>query len=277
MIYHVHSDKISFIEYSIKRRVLSILFLSQLLTFVETRYWSTELKMIELIWILKKIRHLIEFSKQFTIIYTNHETALNIVKQISLTTFSTDKFNFRLIRTFDYVQRFNCVIRHTSEKLHIVLDALSRLFTCNFKSAIKISINMIESEFDLFHANVHFIVSLVQIDKTFRKRIIYEYTLNSDWQKISSILNDVEQNQIKILFIRENDLIYRKEIYNTSFVSRKMCISASMIKKILSITHDNEHFEFDRTYEKLISAWYIRNLIKHLKAYVKHCFQCKIN
>ena len=275
MIYHVHSDKMSFIEYSAKRSVQSILFLSRLFTSVETRYWSIELELIELIWIFKKIRHLVEFSKQSTIIYTDHETALSIVKQTSLTTFSTDKFNLRLVRASDYVQRFNLVIRHKSEKLHIVFDALSRHFTC--KSAIKIFTNMIESEFDLLHASVHFIASLVQIDKAFRKRIIDEYALNSDWQKISSILNDVEQNQTKILFIRENDLIYRKKIYDTSFVSRRMCISASMIKKILSMTHNNEHFEFDRTYEKIISAWYIRNLIKHLKAYVKHCSQCKIN
>ena len=43
------------------------------------------------------------------------------------------------------------------------------------------------------------------------------------------------------------------------------------------MTHDNDHTEFDRTYEKMTSSWYIRNLIKHLNNYIKHCSICAIN
>ena len=56
-----------------------------------------------------------------------------------------------------------------------------------------------------------------------------------------------------------------------------MCISIYVIKNILNITHDNNHQDFDRTYKKIISSWYVRNFTKHFKIYIKHCSQCKVN
>ena len=276
MMYHVRENKLSFTEYSVKRCVQSILFFNRFLTSIEIRYWSTKLKIVGLVWMLRKIRHLVEFSKQFAIIYTDHEASFEIAKQTSLTTFSTDKLNLRLIRISNYIHRFELNIRHKSEKLHIVFDALSRLFTCNVKTSNVFDAD--ENELDALNVSVFFIVSLVEIDKAFKDRIIEEYIKNSDWQKIIKIFDDVEKNNIKILFLRKHDLIFRKKIDdNTSFTLRRMCISESIIKDILSMTHDNDHTEFDRTYEKMTSSWYIRNLIKHLKNYFKHCSIYTIN
>ena len=271
IVYHVQNTELSTTvysttKYSSKRNVQSILFFSRLLTSAETRYWSIELEIAELVWVLRKIRHLIESSKHATIVYTNHETTLSIAKQITLFIFSTDKLNLRLVRVSNYIQRFNLIIKHKSEKLHIVLDALSRLFS-------SAKFDQIDDELDVL-----FIASLVKIDVEFKNRIIEEYIKNSNWQKIIKILNNAKKNQIKILFLRENDIIFKKQMNdNISFVLRQMCIFANAIKNILSMTHDNEHLEFDRTYEKLISVWYIRNFAKHLKSYLKHCSACKIN
>ena len=80
MMYHVRDDKLSSTEYSAKRCVQWILFFSRLLTSIEIRYWLTKLKIIELVWMLKKIRHFVESSKQFAIIYTDHETFFEIAK-----------------------------------------------------------------------------------------------------------------------------------------------------------------------------------------------------
>ena len=271
IVYHVQNTELSTTEYSIteyssKRNVQSILFLSRLLTSAETQYWLIELEVAELVWVLRKIRHLIKSSKHATIVYTNHGITLSIAKQTTLFIFSTDKLNLRLVRVSNYIQRFNLIIKHKSEKLHIVLDALSRL-------SLSAKSDQLDDEL-----NVLFIASLVEIDVEFKDRIIEEYIKNSDWQKIIKILNNAKKNQTKLLFLRKNDIIFRKQMNdNTSFVLKRMCIFANAIKNILSMTHDNEHLKFDRTYEKLISVWYIRNFAKHLKSYLKHCLFCKIN
>ena len=48
-----------------------ILFLSCRLTDAETRYCPTELKIAGIVWVVKKVRHLIEAAKCTTIIYTD--------------------------------------------------------------------------------------------------------------------------------------------------------------------------------------------------------------
>ena len=209
---------------------------------------------------LKKIRYFIEFFNFATILYTNHDAALNIAKQIILSTSFTDKFDLRLIRISNYIQRFNLNICHKSEKLHIILDALSRLFTISFTSnskfntTISISANTEYDEFDTLHANVHFIAFLIEIDSAFKKRIIDEYVKNFDWQKIIKVLNIVEKDQIKISFLRKNDLIFRKKINdNTFFVLRRMCILSTVIKEIFALTHNNDHVDFNRIYERIVS------------------------
>ena len=64
IIYHVRNKQLNVLsEYSFKKDVQSILFFSRLLTSIETRYWSIELKIVDFVWILKKIRHLMKFSR----------------------------------------------------------------------------------------------------------------------------------------------------------------------------------------------------------------------
>ena len=98
---------------------------------VETRYWSTKLKLIDIVWILRKIHHIIETSQFFIVIYIDYDAALNIAKQTSLLIIFIDKFNFRLIKASNYLQRFNLDIRHKSKKQHIIFNVLSRLTSAN--------------------------------------------------------------------------------------------------------------------------------------------------
>ena len=93
-------------QFSSRHVIESIFFLNQFLTSTETHYWSTKLEIVEIVWILKKIRHIIEIDNTFVdkiVIYINHDAILNIVNQTSLTTSFTNKFNLRLIRIFDYI------------------------------------------------------------------------------------------------------------------------------------------------------------------------------
>ena len=57
-----------------------ILFFSRYLTPAERNYWPTELKIAGFVWVVKKVRHIIELSKANVIIQTNHSAIINILR-----------------------------------------------------------------------------------------------------------------------------------------------------------------------------------------------------
>ncbi len=79
MIYHIKNfvvDNIKFISHIF---VELILFLSRMLNTAEANYWSTELKVADIVWIIKRVHHLIDFTDiSSIIIYINHSTAISI-------------------------------------------------------------------------------------------------------------------------------------------------------------------------------------------------------
>ena len=227
-----------------------------------------------MIWVFKKIKHLIESSKTFDIVYTDHEATLTIAKQIFFTTFSIDKLNLRLIQISEYIQRFDLTIKHKSEILHVMLDALSRLSTTT------LSDKQIQKNVDEKKLNVLFTISITKMNEEFKQQFIQKYQQNLVWRKILIILNKANRNCTDILFLRDKNIIYRKKISdNSSFVSRRMCVSKFMIKQILITIHNefNDHSDFDHIYERVNSSWYIKELIKYLKNYIANCSKCKMN
>ena len=98
-----------------------------------------------------------------TIIYTNHEVAFNIVSQTTLFIIFIDKLNFKFIRVFDYIQRFNLNIRYKFNKQHIVSNVLFKLLNNNIEFK------------NVDNLNVLFIASLIEINKIFRKRLLNDY------------------------------------------------------------------------------------------------------
>jgi hypothetical protein len=59
---------------------------------------------------------MIEFFTKFIILFTDYKFALNIIKQIILIIIFIDRLNLRLNRDFEYIQRFNVIIKHKSNK-----------------------------------------------------------------------------------------------------------------------------------------------------------------
>ena len=100
--------------------------------------------------------------------YINHDAALEIFKQTSLIIVSIDKLNLRLVRTSNYIQRFDLKLRHKLDKAHIISDALSRLASINM--------NIDAYEEDELNALLAYIFIIVDLDKVFRKKIIKNYT-----------------------------------------------------------------------------------------------------
>ena len=130
MIFYVQSDSKKNDIIIIKNEIQSIMFLNKILIDAETRYWSTKLKMIEMIWIVKKIRHMIESCrKPSIIIFIDHAIIVGLIKQTSLTTINTDKLNLRLIRTSQFLFVLSIKIKVKSEKFHVIFDVLFCLKT----------------------------------------------------------------------------------------------------------------------------------------------------
>lgn len=109
-----------------------ILFLSKALVNAETHYWSTELKVTDLVWLVWKIHHMLKSAEKLMIIYTDHFTTLNIVQQFSLTSITfINKMNLQLVCASEYLQRFCLDVQHKANKVNIVSDTLSWLISSN--------------------------------------------------------------------------------------------------------------------------------------------------
>ena len=163
---------------------------------------------------MKKIKHFIDSFVLSIVIYTNHNSTLKIVKQIFLIISSINKFNFRFVRASNYIQRFNFDIRHKFDKQHIMSNVLFRLVNLN---------DNIKKSFDENELNALFIITLIEMKKVFRNRLLKNYIKNSVWKKIIVLLN--AQKQIDI----ENNV--------TFFIEKTISFFALTI--IFLITHFN--------------------------------------
>ena len=280
MIYHLKpgSNPIGF-----KRTdVQPILFLSRLLTNAEQRYWPTELEMAGLVWVVRRIRHLIEGSRHPTVMFTDHALDPSIVKQTSLSSSNTDKLNLRLIRASTYLSQFRLDIRYKPGKDHIVPDALSRL-PSNASSRAAPDILDISS----YHSSVKdvsdsayaFQGSLAVMSADFKNRVLEGYLKEKSWTKIKKMLEGLKERSDKendndsktgIDFEIEDGLIYHKD-------RKRLCIPSSLDKEIFEMVHDqNQHSGVTRCYHRISESLFIPRLSRKLRTYIKHCPPCQL-
>ena len=126
------------------------------------------MKITNIVWVVKKIRHLIEavIASRVIIVYTNHVATVDIVRQSSINTTSTKKLNLRLIRASKYLQRFRLEIRHKPDKTNVIPDALSRLASRSYRAETnKFILNTVED----------FLVSVITVSEAFRRRLLDDY------------------------------------------------------------------------------------------------------
>ena len=160
-----------------------ILFLSRLLTAAEKNYWPTKLEIAGFVWVIKKLRHLVELSRTSVIIQTDHAAIFDIMQQSSITsTSSTMKMNVRLIRASQFLRQFHLIVRHKPGKEHIIPDALSRLASANNSGH--------DPEYSKLDALFVYHPTLVQINPDLVKRILNDYASNKWWSKIRKQLLD---------------------------------------------------------------------------------------
>ena len=287
MIYHVKNFIVDNTKLISRTFVELILFLSRMLNTAETNYWSTELKVADIVWIIKRVRHLIDFTDvSLIIIYIDHSTAISISRQTSLFTSSINKLNLRLMRVSQYFLSFNIVIRHKVNKTNVVSDALFRLKinialdTLNetrildvlYEHSVEI-LSLINVEFQLvFH------VTLMKMKNEFKTRLKNEYETDNHWNDILKMIKNAEEwdeQLVNIKFKHRNELLY---YINSNDERERLCISIAMKKKIFQMTHDNHHHvNFHRSYDRISRSSYIKHLSRRLKTYITHCSECNLN
>ena len=202
MIYHVKGDP-GVDETFARTRVQPIIFLSKLLNAAEMNYWPTELEVAGIVWVVKKIRHLIESSQvPPVVVYTDHSAAVPISKQTTLTTSSTDKLNLRLVRASQYLSSFNLSIRHKAGKSNVVPDALSRLPADTVKIAEQQGVldvlyghadiedldKVLLLPSDRSYGSPIFHVTLVEMSDDFKSRLRQAYEDDESWKRILHML-----------------------------------------------------------------------------------------
>jgi hypothetical protein len=269
--------------------VESIVFLSKTLISTEKRYWSTELKIAVVVWVIKKLHHIIRASRHSIIIWTDHSVIVVIIKQTKMITSNTNKLNLRLIKADMYLFQFHLDVKHKFERNHIDSNVLPRL--SSWKNEEKF---IIKHENDtLNHINVYVDI-LVKMFSNFKTRLIVAYKFDREWSslyfmlkilKISrklvtrqSIINSnfvKQSNHEKIEFERRDNLIYH---LNRSISKVRLCISKSLMQNIFKMTHDDVlHAEFHRAYATINETFYIRRLSHYLRQYIAYCSQCLFN
>lgn len=123
---------------------------------------------------VKKGRHLIEFSHAKVIIQTDHLAILDILQQSSITsTSSIIRLNLRLIRASQFLQQFKFDVRHKPGKEHIIPDALSWLASSNIGTAEPFYLEL--------DALCLYNTTLIEIHPTLVSRIIASYNVDAWW------------------------------------------------------------------------------------------------
>jgi hypothetical protein len=251
MMFHVKKDSDENVIFK-RSNIKFIMFLSKILISTEKRYWSTKLEMTNVIWIVKKIRHLIESTrKSLTIIFIDHSILSEIIKQTSFISFNTDKLNLRLIKASQYLFVLSIEIRVKLEKFHVVFDAFSRLFSIMNKNKfieenevledLKYDLNalLIHSisefktfVFDIFsthmskYLDVYFEQEecLMKMTTKYRRFLLNVYDADSQWIKLKQKIQerqDVEDISDDMNFVLRNNQIY----YASQSKTAKLCIS----------------------------------------------------
>ena len=271
IIYHVEGE-LDYLDGKTKMipptraRIQPILFLSRLLNRYEKNYWPTELEVACLVWVLKKVRHLIEAAEKPTIIWTDHAATISIAKQSSMSTTSTDKLNLRLIQAAQYIQQFKLELYHKPGKTNIVPDALSRLPADTEEPP---SVPILDS-----FQGYAFTAVLVQMSSTFKEQLKEGYSKDTKWQRI---LEDIRKNKsCKLPYEEDNGLLYSlsKSPISPSAYVKRLCIPHSLTSHVFRMAHDSSgHPGFLRTMANL-DGLAIPRVSRLLRRYIDACPQC---
>ena len=266
-----------------------ILFLSNLLNIVESHYWLTKLKIIELIWVVQRIKHMIKttFTK-ITIIFIDHVANSSITRKITLLFNSFNKLNFRLIQVLIYLSQFNFNVKYWSNKMHVIFDALFKLSTIkkvdnDSNSSSTLNLNIFHFEIKNLKQHNAYVYQriLIKIFFDFKKKVIENYQKKKIWTNLIAMLTNLNNKlsqEINVFKKMKIDIVFKlhkKLIYYIENNFDKLCISKFLKKKIFRLVHDsNQHVNVYKNYFKIVDTLYISRFLRKIRVYIKHYFVC---
>ena len=155
-----------------------IMFFNRMFTSTKKRYWSTKLKMIDLMWIIRRVKHIIEIFKHVTMIFIDHVVNFSIARQITLIFNNIDKLNLWFVRIFIYFFQFRIDVRYRFDKRHVIFDVLFKLsieiFFLNDDENLKLKNyhNNLTNSFDHFYV---YNDAFINMSTNFRQQLIDDY------------------------------------------------------------------------------------------------------
>ena len=192
-----------------------------MLTNAEICYWLIELEIVCLVWIIKKIHYMINKSLADIIVWTDHSTIIQIMKQIILISSFTNKLNLCLIWASQYCSQFCLDFWHWSDQLNKVSDVLSRLLNWIVNKRSK---NDILDKVFIYHTMI------VQMSSEFWEKIKKSYLENKHWKETIRQLRRTEKAEtIRMSFYLDDELIYYTD---SSDYCHCLCIFKSLEKDI---------------------------------------------
>ena len=240
------------------------------------------MKIIEIVWVIKRIRYIIDFTrKSFIIIYIDYFVVVLIFKQIILIIFNIDKLNLRFIRASQYLSSFNIIIRHKFDEFNVVFDALSRLSnktTIDVTNKIEILnvlydyvVNLTNEKFRTIIIRdlsiVVYYIILIKIFDDFKSKLKNVYITNDYWKKVLKIIKS-QVNNNNFESIDKNVVVIDNEINvvdDINIVNEQFCdIRFKLRNELIYYVFDENK---KRLYVSIILEQKIFRLIYNLNNY----------
>ena len=120
------------------------------------------MKIVCLVWIIKKICHMINEFLADTVIWTDHSVTIQIMRQMMLISSFMNKLNLCLVRASQYCFQFHINVWHCSDWLNIILNVLSHFLNkiADFKNwLLKNMLENIDEKIHIYHIIVIKILS----------------------------------------------------------------------------------------------------------------------
>jgi dUTPase len=267
-----------------------IMFLSRLLTPAEKHYWSTELEVSCIVWVVRKIRHMIEAAPDdlTPVAYTDHIATINLAT--SLSSSSPDRMNLRLVRASQYLQQYRLLVYHKAGKLNCIADALSRL------AAVDKAEPREDDDLDALHVTIAsdlqlpgtattwdvpddayaFLTSCIQLSDDFKTRIRAAYEHDPKWslvlEELERIGRDPDPVKPRLPYEVDDGLLYSKQADGDFW----LCVPDSIKSEIFEMAHGDGHLGFHRAWQKM-RGFVVHKGAAKLRAYIDQCDECKKN
>lgn len=210
----------------------------------ETRYHSSKLELLCVVWAVHKLRQFLLGIK--FVVYTDCQalTYLNSSKSV----------NAQVARWYDALQEYDFEVKYRPGVRMTHVDALSRAPEGN------------EESLDEALANRQTVCALI----TLEERVMMCQTVDSDVAHIKRMVEESPNEGLGLSYVVKDQLLYRRFRDKLLFVMPK-----SMRKNLVVTAHDlSGHPAVDRTMANVLQDFWFPDIKRYVKLHIRSCFEC---